>query len=473
MVSQFRAAAFFVLLALTACRPVTPQYPLTAPPAEQTQQPLINTTSQLPEESAKSVAPLQPSTPASITNIPPQTPEDKLLLGLTEHRLEAVTEWIASKPNFEQHIDKQTAITHALYQNFFEAVPLLLEAGALVDGKNADQNTPLMVALILEKPDWINFFLDYKADVNTVNFLGDTPLHFAVRIANVTIVERLLRLGANPDSLNGFKESPRQLSKRLAEKPGFAHQNILAMNALLNPTPGPNDNKLASAHLWQALAKANAEQVKSALEEGANPNIENAEDTPLTYALKRHLKDCVELLLASPHLAVDATDSNHNTPLIIAVSDAPERVQILLHLGANVNAGNRRGNTALHAAASRGNLELTKLLLAQHALLDSVNIDGDTPLMLAIFWKNANIADFLLQEGANVNCTNGLGNTALHIAIAERSLEMVTVLMNYHPDISIKNKRKVSCQLLAKRQAKASKATEEDKAIYKLVDPTA
>jgi ankyrin repeat protein len=45
----------------------------------------------------------------------------------------------------------------------------------------------------------------------------------------------------------------------------------------------------------------------------------------------------------------------------------------------------------------------------------------------------------LLENGFDVNCQNELGETPLHIAIAKNDIELIKLLINYEPDISITN----------------------------------
>ena len=57
----------------------------------------------------------------------------------------------------------------------------------------------------------------------------------------------------------------------------------------------------------------------------------------------------------------------------------------LLALGAELEAGDRMGRTALHLAAWRGvSLEVTELLIAHGARLEAVDRVGRTPLHLAL-----------------------------------------------------------------------------------------
>ena len=90
---------------------------------------------------------------------------------------------------------------------------------------------------------------------------------------------------------------------------------------------------------------------------------------------------------ADPNLATDAGV----TPLMVAAGigwsgnftqNAPDSwmdaVQYCIELGADVNAIDRKGFTALHGAASRGDNEMVQYLVDHGARVDVVNKDGNS-----------------------------------------------------------------------------------------------
>jgi acyl-CoA-binding protein len=72
-----------------------------------------------------------------------------------------------------------------------------------------------------------------------------------------------------------------------------------------------------------------------------------------------------------------------------------------------------QGHTALHLAADRGHLQLTKLLVRGGADVNAVNSDGDTPLHLALVSENPKVAKFLMEHNANMEISNANGETPL------------------------------------------------------------
>ena len=82
--------------------------------------------------------------------------------------------------------------------------------------------------------------------------------------------------------------------------------------------------------------------------------------------------------------SVDEPDSYGDTPLHSRTAHWQGNITILLELGANIEATNRRLETPLHKAASVGNARNVELLLTHGANPDARNADGLTPLALAL-----------------------------------------------------------------------------------------
>lgn len=91
-------------------------------------------------------------------------------------------------------------------------------------------------------------------------------------------------------------------------------------------------------------------------------------------------------------------------------------VEALLHRGADPNARNPEGATALMYAAIHAGAPLMKLLVSKGADPNVQNPAGATALMWAA--GDAGKVKLLLQAGANINTRSTLGRTALIIASA-------------------------------------------------------
>jgi ankyrin repeat protein len=80
----------------------------------------------------------------------------------------------------------------------------------------------------------------------------------------------------------------------------------------------------------------------------------------------------------------------------------PERVSMLLHSGADVNARGPNGATALHVAARAGFASVLQVLLENGAEVNVRTDDGSTALKLALKARRTEAAKVLERHGAAV-----------------------------------------------------------------------
>jgi hypothetical protein len=161
-----------------------------------------------------------------------------------------------------------------------------------------------------------------------------------------------------------------------------------------------------------------AELVKKLIAKGANVNARATKEvrngyrhndhkrvggTPLLFAARNVDPELVRVLLANgadPQLKTDVG----TTTLMVAAGleitnpgedtysedDALEVVKILVGAGIDVNAVNTKGETALHGAARRGAISITRFLVDRGARLDIKSTNGLLPI---------NVADGLAPDG--------------------------------------------------------------------------
>jgi len=165
------------------------------------------------------------------------------------------------------------------------------------------------------------------------------------------------------------------------------------------------------------LPAEQTEVIKNWIDQGAVwPDAASAEIHPpppdpkasrLMDALRSGDRPAFQKLLRKEPTAVKAKGPRGATPLMYAVlySDAGA-VQSLLNRGADPNAHNEAGATALMWAAS--DPEKTRLLLAAGADVNARSDDGRTPLMIASRRNGGkDVVKLLLDKGANASAQTG------------------------------------------------------------------
>lgn len=113
--------------------------------------------------------------------------------------------------------------------------------------------------------------------------------------------------------------------------------------------------------------------------------------------------------------------------------DDVQAVRTLLAQGADMDARDRHGQTALMLAAHAGHREIAGMLIAHHANLDVTAKFGLSALMLAIVAGHAEIAGMLAQAGADLSLRGSgapgfAGKTAYDLAVERDMSELAKIL---------------------------------------------
>ncbi|KAJ9630647.1 putative ankyrin-repeat protein [Taxawa tesnikishii (nom. ined.)] len=168
----------------------------------------------------------------------------------------------------------------------------------------------------------------------------------------------------------------------------------------------------------------------------ANPKLSSRRDDddrlPVHWAASFNRLPIVELLADRKGFDADVQDGAGWTPLMIASSlkDGDALVDFLLNKDADPSMTTNNGQTALHFAASKSNLDTAKKLIAKKASARLKDKRGQLPLHRASAVGNGPIVKLLLESRSPVNATDMDGCTALHHeAIAEGHGDTALVLL--------------------------------------------
>ena len=157
-----------------------------------------------------------------------------------------------------------------------DQIPKLIAKGASVNQLDRDGNSALFVAATFSKPESVWLLLAAGADTSVRGQRGWTPLHctaFRHRCgpADIQVARLLLENGADPNAIAGeYGETPLHFAVAVAQSPTLVQ---LLIDAGANVDAQSDSDK--DTPLQRAVAQRNYAITELLLEAGASPRIEN------------------------------------------------------------------------------------------------------------------------------------------------------------------------------------------------------
>lgn len=138
---------------------------------------------------------------------------------------------------------------------------------------------------------------------------------------------------------------------------------------------------------------------------------------------------------------VNAVDEWGNTALLVAAREGEiDSARLLLRSLADVE-GRGGSMTPLAAAALRGHTHMVQLLLRAGANVNAVGLNELTPLMNAVKLNRLGVARVLLKAGASTRVLDRAGDNLLAVAVTENYPDMLALLLKQGvpPDLADRN----------------------------------
>ena len=294
----------------------------------------------------------------------------------------------------------------ALVGKHFRVAEILLEHGANVNIRGWRKRTPLHEAIT--NVGMVQSLLNKGADVNCEQDDRRTPLHLAASGGELKVALVLVEHKANVDSPDKLGKTPLHL---LLEADGRNDDDILDLARLL--LQHTSDVNIRMTNEWTPLHVAafcgRLEIVKMLLDLDANPNAETeGSETPLGLVSRGRY------------------NSQENGTSI---------ARLLLERGVDVNASAKGLLTPLHFAALNGRIEIARVLIDHGASPNALNEGCGTALHFVSEGEyeseehGVRIVRLLLDHGVDVHVQNKNLNNALHMAAFQGRLQVAQVLL--------------------------------------------
>ena len=138
---------------------------------------------------------------------------------------------------------------------------------------------------------------------------------------------------------------------------------------------------------------------------------------------------------------VNAADHWGNTALLLAAREGElETARTLLKAGAHVE-GRGGAMTPFAVAALRGNVAMARLLIRNGANVNAVGSNGLSAFMHAVKLNRLDVAKVLLEAGARTDVVDRMGANVLAVAVDENYPDMLAFLVTHgvKPDMADSN----------------------------------
>lgn len=299
---------------------------------------------------------------------------------------------------FNELVGYQGGLTPLLFaarQGHAEAVRALVAAGADVNQVSAgDRTSPLLIAIINGHFDVARWLLDQGADPNLAAFNGVTPLYAVLNVQwapkalypqpRAYLQQQLSYL----DMMQALIDKGADVNARLRMKVWYSGYNFDLSGV----------DEIGATPFWRAAYANDVEAMKLLVAAGADPHIPTIKPAGRPRTGDAIDRDTISDVSGLPPVPVGGP----GVPPLLAAAGVgygegfaanshryaptgflPAIKYLVEELGADVNAVDHEGNTAIHHSAARGDTESILYLVSKGADVTKVSREGKTTADMA------------------------------------------------------------------------------------------
>ena len=287
-------------------------------------------------------------------------------------------------------LNLQWALQSALHAEQLEAIDLLIEKGADINGNIWSGDTALEYALFWDKADSFMEVLKYDPDLSIIYDKGKTILHKAVIENQLPLAEALLDAGMDVNTVN---EENGWTPLHYAADSGYGDMIRLLIDrgSDLNPRTHRGRTPLM-------LVDSYKKQIREELiQSGAwDMELNSSEQTALHTAAANSDIAEIRRLLKEGKIIIDFPDDNGMTPLCCALESGNDRaVRLLLENGADVQGWDDGSSPLAIAVSQKRSLNLLDEIIESGFQKDETSY----PLQIAVYNEDLTRIQYLLEKG--------------------------------------------------------------------------
>lgn len=338
----------------------------------------------------------------------------------------AVTSILYSKADVNiQDNDGQMPL-HISVENGLFGIAKLLQHGALVNIRNRRGKTPLHIATEKKNMSALKYLLQHGADIHAkTTHNGDEALHIAVRQSNLLFTKILVESQADVNARNRFGKIPLHVAVEIG--------NVSIVEYLLKCNSNVDSiitDVEGCSTLMLAVQKCHIEIIQKLLDSNVNINYEDTRGmTALHLAVKKKSVDIVNLLLKNKPSVESRGNKNSLSTAILTFDDNDLHIiDLLVAYGFIPNAEEASNNELLNCALKKGLVSVIESLLNQ--------VSQTSALCTAIQNLDQDEFDHLINLGVNCEAQDSFGKSPLYYAVTENNVRAVELLLKNNVSIT-------------------------------------
>jgi ankyrin repeat protein len=229
-------------------------------------------------------------------------------------------------------------------------------------------------------------------------------------------------------------ELNRRLMKAIDIGDDAAVLNLLEQGADPNVRYGPSSKP---SGWWKML---------TALFAGKRSAVNGKGETALMVAAETNWPRVVNVLLSHGAYVNATTEQGTTALMFVAAHNSKDIVSSLLDHGANVDAKSTRGYSAVSLAYGTllddiTDLTVIRLLLNRERPVNQGDRLHSEILNWAAYGGHKDLVTLLLAHGTDINARSGHNSTPLINASDAKNPEIIRFLLEYHPDLTLKDNK--------------------------------